>query len=60
MIALAHIVLVILLMTTLHVYNVEVLQRPRQWRNYDREKIHHVADSLLNNWAQNEMKRDTL
>ena len=36
------------------------LSRERKGKYYLGDQIEYKADSLLNNWAENEMKRDTL
>ena len=36
------------------------LHRERKTKYYLGDQIEYKADSLLNSWAENEMKRDTL
>lgn len=59
MISLALILKIIVMAAMILGWNAH-LSRPRNYRNYSKDRIEHVADSLLNNWAENEMKRDTL
>lgn len=54
------ITLLLCLLGFLKVYNEEHLQRWRPAKYYREEEIMIKTDSLLNSWAENEMKRDSL
>jgi hypothetical protein len=59
----AELVLFIVLLMGTSAYTRGHLMRERKYDNHDkelREKIQHMADSLLDNWLENEMKRDSL
>lgn len=53
------IVKAVTLMAILSLYSKEHLGRVRNYKYYREEEIAHNADSLLNNWAAEQMKIDT-
>ena len=59
MILLGKIAATLCIMAFLYFYNFH-LNRERKAKYYLGDQIEYKADSLLNNWAENEMKRDTL